>query len=223
MTEREFRYCQCSPNCKRKVFKPNNSTIWPKYNPNCILIMATKTRKTKEVPNGQPKIKKERKKPIPWEQKPLNELIEYVQSKLCNPYIRERDLTNFGRCVSSGFAIAHAGHYYSIGSHPGMRLNINNIHGQSVYSNMHKHGDGINYRTGLIKRHGEDYVKKLEESEIIYKTYGYSWDVFNVILIGKTYRYLKDNKIWVYDQETFNDWKEKVQNEYNNNRNKKHR
>ena len=146
---------------------------------------------------------KERKKPTPWKKKPLNEMIQHVQDNFVNPYIRDRDQVNFGKCISSNGGIQHAGHYYSVGSHPGLRFRINNIHGQSIYSNMHKHGDLLNYRMGLISRHGVKYVDALERDESIYKQYGHRWTTIDVILIGETYKYLKHHRKWIYDTSEF--------------------
>ncbi len=134
-------------------------------------------------------------------------MIQYVQDKIVNPYIRLRDQTNFGKCISSNGPIKHAGHFYSVGSHPGMRFNIQNIHGQSIHSNMWQSGDLHKYRKGLIERHGQAYMDELDELEIIYKQYGYKFDKFNVILIAETYLYLTKNKIWIYRQKEFDELK----------------
>jgi hypothetical protein len=144
-----------------------------------------------------------------WKAKPLPKLIKYVQDEFCNPYIRERDRNNFGTCISSGGKIEHAGHFFSIGGHEGMRFNLQNIHGQSVYSNHFKSGDQLNYRKGLIARHGQAYVDDLEQQEAIYKRYGHKFTRFEVIGIGKTYKYLMENRIWVYTQNEFMKYFEK--------------
>jgi hypothetical protein len=88
-----------------------------------------------------------------------------------------------------------------------MRFNIQNIHGQSVSSNMWKGGDVHNYRKGLIQRHGQTFLDELEKQEKIYKQYGYQFDKFNVILIAETYKYLTENRIWIYRQKEFDEIK----------------
>jgi len=155
------------------------------------------------MPNG---IKKADK----WKYKALLALIKHVQEKMCNPYIRWRDKTNFGKCISSRGDVKHAGHYYPRGTHNGMRFHIMNIHGQSISSNMHKSGDLINYRKGLISRHGQAYMDKLEHEEAKYKQYGFKFDRFNVVCIGLTYKYLLENEISVFDIDVFNKYFDEI-------------
>lgn len=50
-----------------------------------------------------------------------------------------------------------AGHFYSVGSNPALRFNLDNIHAQSVYANQYLSGDQINYLNGLSKIYGEEY------------------------------------------------------------------
>ena len=205
--------------CGRVIPPPFNSTIWPKICPSCDRIKRNKALLTRSHQTREKVAKKgcneagggkKRKPPVKWRDKPLTEIIQYVQDKIVNPYIRIRDKTNFGKCISSNGTIKHAGHFFSVGSHPGMRFSIQNIHGQSIHSNMWQSGDLHNYRKGIIKRHGQAYLDELERQERFYKQYGYQLDKFNVILIAETYIYLKENGIWIFRQEEFNELKIKL-------------
>jgi hypothetical protein len=82
---------------------------------------------------------------------------DYLQDlqKVFNTYIRERDRGK--PCISCGTPLNgkfDAGHFYSVGSHPNLRFNENNVHGQCVYCNQHKHGNLIEYNERLPQRIG---------------------------------------------------------------------
>lgn len=49
------------------------------------------------------------------------------------------------------------GHYRSVGSNRTIALNLHNIHNQSFESNVHKSGDSIRYREGVIETYGIQY------------------------------------------------------------------
>ena len=148
-----------------------------------------------------------------WKDKPLGKMITHVQSRIVNPYIRERDNENYGVSISDNGSISDAGHYFSVGSHPVMRFRVDNIHGQSRSGNSFKGGDLLNYRKGLINRHGLAYVQILEVEEQFYKALGHKWTRFDVIAIAETYKYLHKNKIWIWEQEIFVNVKLKLINE----------
>ena len=155
------------------------------------------------------KVQKESKptrKYVKWTDKPTNEMMTYIQENIVNPYIRQRDFVNYGRCISSGGVIEHAGHFYSRGESPGMRFNCMNIHGQRGMENVHKHGDSHNYKQGLINRHGQKYFDKLEKLNIESKRIK-NFDREEVIRIGKTYEYLAKKEIWCFDHEQFENYK----------------
>lgn len=149
---------------------------------------------------------KPKRKYIKWQEKPTNEMMIYVQEQIVNPYIRLRDYENFKRCIASGGVIEHAGHCFSVGSTPGLRFNIMNIHGQAHYSNTHKHGDFVNYRIGLINRHGEGYFNELSRLKIKADR-DKTLDRLEVIRIGKTYEYLLKNEIWCFTHTEFENYK----------------
>jgi hypothetical protein len=189
--------------CGRPIPNRYNSTIQASLCPNC-------TYKANSKQKNQPvtKEKKARKPPVKWRDKPINEMIQHVQQYIVNPYIRERDNVNFnGRSISDRGPVSTAGHYFSVGGNHTMRFNIQNIHGQSISGNMHKSGDLLNYRKGLINRHGIEYVEELETMQHN-KT---RLDRLNVILIAETYLYLTKFKIWVYRNVEFMEYLQKLQ------------
>lgn len=56
----------------------------------------------------------------------------------------------------------HAGHYLSRGAHPELALDPRNLAAQCQPCNVHLSGNQINYRKGLIARHGIGLVEWLE-------------------------------------------------------------
>lgn len=185
--------------CGRKYRRYN--TLQNKC-PHCLFLesIGKKKAKTRKTKNG----KKQRAKPVPWREKPTDQMIQHVQSYIVNPYIRERDQENFGISISDNGPIADAGHYYSVGSKQGLRFSPQNIHGQSRSGNSHlfKGGDLINYRHGLVKRFGEGYVKELDRLAMLSEGKK-SLDRFNLLMIGETYLHLRKNKTWVFTQKDF--------------------
>ena len=158
---------------------------------------------------SKPKKKKIAHKYIKWQDKEFPEMKTYVQEQFCNPYIRLRDIENFGYCISSGKEIQDAGHYFSRGSCESMRFCVQNIHGQCRHSNTTKHGDLENFTAGLINRHGLEYFKELQNLKIYYSK-NRILDKNEVLLIGKTYKYLTKKRIWVFTQNEFENYKIKL-------------
>ena len=102
------------------------------------------------------------------EKKELKEKLETVQSlmkkaqKYFNTYIRERDKKK--PCVSCGQTLGakfDAGHYFSSGTHKAVTFDERNVHGQCVACNQHKHGNLLNYQTGIQERIGADELIEL--------------------------------------------------------------
>jgi len=77
-----------------------------------------------------------------------------------NKFIRERDKDK--GCISCGSQVTQAGHFYSQGHHSALRFNEINVNGQCIRCNCFLHGNLLNYRSGLIKRYGEQKVILLE-------------------------------------------------------------
>src|SRR5687767_4966991 len=79
-----------------------------------------------------------------------------------NAYIRARDRDK--GCISCGRSVDEAGHYFSQGHHSALRFNETNTNGQCTKCNCFLHGNLIHYRSGLVKRYGEEKVLLLESS-----------------------------------------------------------
>jgi hypothetical protein len=62
-----------------------------------------------------------------------------------------------------------AGHFYSVGSTPALRFNLNNIFAQSVYANQYLSGDQINFLSGLSQLYGENYKEYVLNLKSVYK------------------------------------------------------
>jgi hypothetical protein len=62
-----------------------------------------------------------------------------------------------------------AGHFYSVGSTPALRFNLNNIFAQSVYANQYLSGDQINFINGLSQLYGENYKDYVLNLKSVYK------------------------------------------------------
>jgi len=77
-----------------------------------------------------------------------------------NRYIRLRD---FGKpCISCGCPnFDHASHFFPVRGNPKLRFDEDNVHGQCVYCNQHKHGSIAEYSEGLEARIGVDRLKAL--------------------------------------------------------------
>ena len=173
------------------------------------------TRKVKKTNIGfrahqsvkKTKTSKKRSKRTSWKDKSLNALIQHVQSLICNPYIRARDIGLFGKCISCNSKITQAGHRFPVGSYGGMRFHINNIHGQEISCNMHKSGNLDAYDRGLKLRHGEAYLADLKRTSELYLRGGHKFSRFDVIEIGVTYKYLHKNKIWIFTKKEFNKYR----------------
>lgn len=102
---------------------------------------------------------------------PLPKLLSKAQT-VFNAWIRERDKDK--GCISCGAPVEHAGHYYSAGHHSGLRFSEKNVNGQCLRCNNFLHGNLINYRKGLVKRYGTDYVHLLENIADIRKAHKWS-------------------------------------------------
>lgn len=61
-----------------------------------------------------------------------------------------------------------AGHYFSVGSTPSLRFNLNNIYAQSVEQNRHKGGNPIDFIRGVKIIYGSKQSEYLTELRSIY-------------------------------------------------------
>ena len=76
--------------------------------------------------------------------------------------LRDKDLP----CISCGNHKPMdwaGGHYFEAGKYSGLIFDERNVHGQcNTYCNRNLHGNLIEYRKGLVKRYGIEFVEKLE-------------------------------------------------------------
>ena len=111
------------------------------------------------------KPKKPKKKPISLLRKNLKEVL--------HKYIRLRDTiegggTRWGICISCQknypYEQLQAGHYIKAGNYARVRYEEDNINAQCGFScNMQKGGNVVEYRINLVKKIGEERVKRLED------------------------------------------------------------
>lgn len=109
----------------------------------------------------------------------LPKLLAKAQ-KIFNAWIRRRDVDK--GCISCGSEVSEAGHYRSQGHNSALRFNEINTSGQCTRCNCFLHGNLINYRSGLVKKYGEQKVLMLENAKGFKK-----WSRFELELIIKEY------------------------------------
>ncbi|MGL5257830.1 MAG: recombination protein NinG [Proteocatella sp.] len=135
--------------CKVKFTPQNNSQVV--CSPNCA-IEYLKVKRSKEW--------KDRKKELKSKIVTKSELLKACQI-VFNTYIRLRD--NGKTCISCDRFLTgkyDAGHFMSVGAYPNLRYDENNVHGQCVHCNQHKHGNVNEYAIKLKERIG---LKKFDE------------------------------------------------------------
>ena len=79
-------------------------------------------------------------------------------------HVRDKDEP----CISCGKfhqGAWHAGHFRSRGSAPHLALDPRNLAKQCAPCNLHLHGNLIEFRRGLVARHGLSYVEELEADQ----------------------------------------------------------
>ena len=113
------------------------------------------------------KEKKERKEAL----KTNSDYVRELQV-VFNKFIRLRDKDE--GCISCDKPLNtkyDAGHFYSTGSYPELRFNEDNVFGQCVHCNQHKHGALIEYGERLHTRIGLVKILRLKELINIPKKY----------------------------------------------------
>ena len=98
--------------------------------------------------------------------------------RIFSKFIRARDADWRGncKCISCGIMRnwkdgIDAGHFISQGSDSALKYNEMNVNAQcSEYCNRRMSGNLILYRIGLVRKYGEDNVKKLEQSHFFKTT-----------------------------------------------------
>lgn len=140
--------------CKSE-FEPiyRNGLLISKF---CIKCVLTKSRKE------QNKLIFKEHKEAKEKLKTHSDYIKELQ-KIFNTYIRLRDEKK--PCISCKKPLIgkyDAGHYYPTSSYPNLRFNENNVFGQCVECNQHKHGNLTEYTINLPERIGLEQFEYLK-------------------------------------------------------------
>ena len=109
--------------------------------------------------------------------KPISKLKAEAQS-IFNKYVRARD--SGLPCISCGRVMNGAGfyakasdidasHYRSRGAAPQLSFNLHNVHSACTVCNRQLSGNIVAYRSGLIKKIGEEKVLALESNNVTKK------------------------------------------------------
>lgn len=100
-----------------------------------------------------------------------------------NAYIRTRDYQK--PCISCemwkeqstlNWSQMQAGHWYTVGAHPELRFTTWNCRNQCTACNLSLSGNPINYRLGLIKHYGREWVERREQEAAAKQPNHYSKD-----------------------------------------------
>lgn len=137
-------------------FSSHNSTIKQKLCVQCLIAKGNEIRaKTANI------VWKKEKSALKEKLKTKSEWLNDFQ-KVFNTYIRERDYKK--PCISCDKPLIgkfDAGHYFTVGAYPNIRFNEDNVHGQCVECNQHKHGNIAEYSIRLPYRIGQQRYDKL--------------------------------------------------------------
>ena len=142
--------------CKvcKKEFIPKYSTMQATCEEiECMLTWSNKA-KDKRIKRELKEVKERNKSVSQW-RKELQQVF--------NQYIRLRDQGK--GCISCGKQLQgkyDAGHYFSVGSYPNLRFHEDNVHGQCVTCNQHKHGNLLEYNLRIEKRIGKKALEELQ-------------------------------------------------------------
>lgn len=124
----------------------------------CAITHAKNLKKQKEQRewNAEKKIIKDKIKTLSEYEKDAKKSFQH--------WIRLRDKNL--PCISCGNSKTNdwaGGHFYSAGMYSGFMFDERNVHKQcNTHCNKHLSGNLLEYRKGLIKRYGEDYVTNLD-------------------------------------------------------------
>jgi hypothetical protein len=152
----------CSPTCARKIVKADRA----------YTKVQTKARKEAIKTNGQRKAE--------------------AQAALNRWIVHGRDAHE--PCISCGRhheGMYHAGHYRSRGSAPHLALDERNLSKQCAPCNLYLHGNLIEYRAGLIRRHGLAFVEALESDNTPRHYTGTDYDAIKAEARQKLRNHLK--------------------------------
>ncbi|MBW6226796.1 recombination protein NinG [Pseudomonas aeruginosa] len=156
--QRKTRKCQ-NPACSQE-FTPRFSSTQKVCSPACALAI-----KDKHAKPARKAIDDRERREIKVRKERLKSKADHLREAQAafNEFIRWRDWDR--PCISCGRfhdGQYHAGHYRSVGSHPELRFDEDNVHKQCAPCNNHKSGDVVNYRINLVAKIGAEAVARLE-------------------------------------------------------------
>lgn len=135
--------------CKKEYEKRNINHLVCSYD--CVIKYKNKPKKRKYTKASE---------------KSRNELVLILQKEF-NKFIRKRDLINDSvfKCINcskmKNVSKMDAGHYLAVSTHPSVRFNEFNVHGQCSYCNRFSSSGHLNYKENLIKKIGIDNFNRL--------------------------------------------------------------
>jgi len=133
-------------------------------------LQFTKNRKAREEKRESARKKKE------WKEsnKTLSELEQEARREF-QRWIRMVDANEpCISCPSTTSEIWDGGHFYKAEIYSGLIFHQHNVHKQCRKCNSFLGGNENNYRLGLIKRYGEEYVLKLDALKDAKRNYKYT-------------------------------------------------
>ncbi|MGK8745372.1 recombination protein NinG [Pseudomonas aeruginosa] len=177
--QRKPRKCQ-NPACGQE-FTPRFSSTQKVCSPACALSI-----KDKHAKRARKAIADRERREIKVRKERLKSKADHLREaqQAFNEFIRLRDADQ--PCISCGRhhdGQYHAGHYRSVGSHPELRFDEDNVHKQCAPCNNHKSGDVVNYRINLVAKIGAAAVARLEGPHDARK-----WTVEEIKAIKALYR-----------------------------------
>ncbi len=164
--------------CKvcNEVFTPNRPLV-PVCSPKCAIdytnkLKANKAKKEKSI------LKEKLKTLSDLEAEAKKSFQRYVR-------LRDKDLPCIS-CNNSNTNDWAGGHYFSAGMYSGLMFDERNCHKQcNTHCNKYLSGNLLEYRKGLIKRFGTEFVEKLEFESDQKRNYKYTREE----LIAKKMKY----------------------------------
>lgn len=134
------------------------------FTPTYSSLQATCTKPQCLIEWGRLTERKKAKREIKRMRENIKSVSQYRRElqKVFNEFIRLRDKNE--PCISCGKPLPakyDAGHFYSVGAYPNLRFNEDNVHGQCVECNQHKHGNLLEYAPRLTERIGFERASKL--------------------------------------------------------------
>lgn len=126
-----------------------------------------------------------------YHDKKLSWLLKTLEKRV-NKSVRIRDSEGeHFKCISCPKTLhisqMNAGHFFSVGDFSAVRFNLDNIHGQCIQCNLHKHGNGAKYSYNLKRKIGLKRFEDLEKAALI----PFKWDrlvLISLIELFKEYK-----------------------------------